>query len=91
MAAQLPRRKKVHPNSTAHLVRKHTYEILRQAGRPMSGPEILEAIQARGVEFAAENPAKQVGRILWGASEFVHLETGYWFADDPTHGAESAG
>jgi len=89
MEAQLPRRKKVHPKSTAHLVRKHTYEVLRQAGRPMSGREILEAMQARGVEFAAENPAKQVGRILWGAPEFTHLENGYWFADDPTHGAET--
>lgn len=81
---RLPRRKKVHLKSTAHLVRTYAYEILRQTGRPMTAPEILQAMEVRGLRIPAGNAAKQIGRILWGAQEFVRTDAGYWLASETT-------
>lgn len=75
------RRKKLHLNSTAHLVRRHTSEILRDTRRPMSALEIYQAMSSKGISLSVENPVKQIGRVLWGAEEFVHTEGGYWFSD----------
>ncbi|TDK39256.1 hypothetical protein E2F50_03795 [Rhizobium deserti] len=77
--AQPRRRKKLHLNSTAHLIRGHTADILREAGRPMSATEIYRAMSEKGLLLSVNNPVKQIGRVLWGASEFTHTEGGYWF------------
>lgn len=68
-----------HETSLAERVRRATRELLRREGRPLNRVEILDHLLRSGFEFAASDPAKRVGKIIWASGEYQHVGSGYWF------------
>ncbi|MGO8036138.1 hypothetical protein [Rhizobium leguminosarum] len=63
-------------------------KILKAAGRPLDRADLLREIEASGFSIQASNPARFIGRTLWGSDEFVHIpKEGYWLkGEDVPHG-----
>ncbi|WP_207104568.1 hypothetical protein [Rhizobium leguminosarum] len=75
----IPATKRFHKGSmTAEVVERCT-AILQEAGRPLDRSELLLKLEQTGYTLRAGNPARFVGRTLWGNPNFVHVPRhGYW-------------
>ncbi|MBB3952509.1 hypothetical protein [Aureimonas jatrophae] len=67
----------------AETVRRATRELIRREGRPMNRVEILAHLRHVGIEIAAADPGKRVGKIVWASNEYRHVGQGYWFKGEP--------
>ncbi|SDO67262.1 hypothetical protein SAMN05192530_11026 [Aureimonas jatrophae] len=49
----------------------------------MNRVEILAHLRHVGIEIAAADPGKRVGKIVWASNEYRHVGQGYWFKGEP--------
>jgi hypothetical protein len=63
-------------------VLNHVEEIIREANRPQTRGELMQALKQRGLQFAGKNPANTLGTTLSRApanTKFINLARfGYW-------------
>lgn len=66
--------------------------IIREAGRPMTRGEIVEAFERRDVRIPFEDKARYIGTIAWRhKGMFRNIEgRGYWLSDMPLPHREQA-
>ena len=59
--------------------------VIREAGRPLTRGEIVEALEHRDVEISAEDKHRYIGTIAWrNKSIFKNIEgLGYWLTGEP--------
>lgn len=69
--------------SLSAVVRSRAFEALREAGHPLNRVELLAIMRASGIEVEGADPAKRVGKIMWGGKEFQHVGEGYWISGEP--------
>jgi hypothetical protein len=65
------------PTDSDH-IRAHAPDVLARAGRVLSGPEILAAIEADGYVFRSKNPSELIKKALKNAPAVVRRGRGYW-------------
>ncbi|MFL0690720.1 MAG: hypothetical protein ACJLUP_00850 [Agrobacterium tumefaciens] len=85
------------PRVTSHVyesdrIRVMAASVVRQAGRVMSGPEILAGIRETGYVFQSSSPAELVKKALRTAPDLVKAGRGYWLKgiDLPASKAKAA-
>ncbi|MGO6943702.1 hypothetical protein [Rhizobium johnstonii] len=71
------------PRVTTHVyesdrIRVMAADVVREAGRIMSGPEILAGIRDKGYVFESTSPAELVKKALRTAPELMKAGRGYW-------------
>jgi hypothetical protein len=61
----------------------HIRRAILDVGRPLSRGDVVKALSDRGIRVGGDNPATNVGTIMWRAKgDFVNLKPhGYWPRD----------
>lgn len=81
---QVPTRRRRSPIPPAEIA-KVARQILLERGGPMTRGELVREFEARGIELAAADRAKNLGTILWRHRDiFENLPgEGYWVKGEP--------
>lgn len=79
------RRSRAHSDAT--LIREAANDALQRAGRPLSRARIQDELTRNGVSLKSKNPLRRIGKVMWQAEEFRHVDDGYWFSDIPVPGS----
>jgi hypothetical protein len=80
-----PRRRKATKNSKKEDVADEAYQMIDQAGRPLSRTELFDRLTAAGMVIEGADPQMVLSTMLWRMKDrIVRLEKGgYWMADKP--------
>ncbi|WP_165420586.1 hypothetical protein [Rhizobium ruizarguesonis] len=78
------KRQRQRRTSTAWLVRREAYLVLKRVQRPLNRTELLKELRKAGVEVKGTDPLALITKIMWNASEFISTGNGYWLAEDDT-------
>ncbi|WP_037417412.1 hypothetical protein [Sinorhizobium sp. CCBAU 05631] len=73
-------RRKAPAGSESDRIRELAAEVLRGAGRILSGPQILNGIDATGYVFSSKNPTELLKKALQDSPLVVRKGRGYWLA-----------
>ena len=79
------RRKTRHDGPTPREIAEIMERVIREAGRPMSRGDIVDALARRDIEIPAQDKARYVGTLAWrNKGTFVNIDgLGYWLRDTP--------
>jgi hypothetical protein len=80
-----PARKDRLPGASPREIAEIMERVIREAGRPLSRGEIVEALERRDVEIPAKDKPRYVGTIAWrNKGTFLNIDgRGYWLRNVP--------
>ncbi len=73
-------RRRAPAGSESDRIRELAADVLRGAGRMLSGPQILSGIDATGYVFNSKNPSELLKKALQDSPLVVRKGRGYWLA-----------
>lgn len=79
---QFAPRRRERKTSKAWKVRQLARDVLLEKCRPLTRSMLLEEMTARGLNIDGPKAAKEIGKILWQADEFISTDSGYWLRDE---------
>lgn len=53
-------------------------ELIVERGEPMTRTQLVDALEASGMEVGGDDKSKNLGTIIWRAKAFDNVGDGYW-------------